>query len=165
MAFKLLTRCISYRAVPLKGANSAEASEGRDLIHRGFFVSVAGPRGGTQLLKEPKMPVESKKFPQLPRNLLLPDHREIALFALGQIVATPAVLKHFEHTGIDPMHYIRQHSFGVWGDVTAEDARENDFSVVNGNRVLSAYTLAGVKFWIITEADRSMTMMLLPSEY
>ncbi len=54
---------------------------------------------------------------------------------------------------------------GQVGDVTAEDARENDFSVVNGNRVLSAYTLAGVKFWIITEADRSMTMMLLPSEY
>ena len=52
------------------------------------------------------------------------------------------------------------------GDLEEEDKKENEFSVLNSLRILSAYTLkTGVRIWIITEADRSATTILLPSEY
>jgi hypothetical protein len=53
-----------------------------------------------------------------------------------------------------------------WGDVDEHDRRENELSLQHGWRLLSAYTLStGVKFWILTEADRSVTTFLLPDEY
>jgi len=59
---------------------------------------------------------------------------------------------------------LARHVRGDWGEVGDEDWRENDFSVANGLRILSAYTIgAGDKLWIITEADRSATTLLLPS--
>jgi hypothetical protein len=55
---------------------------------------------------------------------------------------------------------------GDWGDVDADDWKENDHSVKNGYRILSSYVDRNVeKFWIITEADRSATTILLPEEY
>jgi hypothetical protein len=65
------------------------------------------------------------------------------------------------------MTLLSRHVCGDWGEVCAEDARENDFSVDHGFRILSAYTLSttGVKVWVITEADRSATTILLPDEY
>jgi len=59
-----------------------------------------------------------------------------------------------------------RHLTGDWGEVDDHDRRENELSVVQGFRLLSAYTLSnGTKLWIITEADRSATTLLLPSEY
>jgi hypothetical protein len=84
------------------------------------------------------------------------------LFSLGQILATPGALA----LGVDFYPYLLRHQCGDWGDLGREDQAENDFSVTHGLRVLSAYhTPDGVKFWIITEADRSATTVLLPSEY
>mgnify|MGYP000747691205 CR=1 FL=1 len=61
---------------------------------------------------------------------------------------------------------IARHMRGDWGDVCYADWQENDFSVTNGFRILSSYrTKGGIKFWIITEWDRSVTTLLLPSEY
>jgi hypothetical protein len=62
---------------------------------------------------------------------------------------------------------LARHVQGDWGEANPEDRRENDLSVVNGHRVLSAYnTLDGAtEFWVITEADRSTTTVLLPDEY
>jgi hypothetical protein len=111
------------------------------------------------------MPIKSGMHPKSPGILPAVNQRKHALFELGQCVCTPTLLKHFQNNGVDPVHYLRQHSFGLWGDVPAEDARENDLSVVNGYRVLSAYSVAGIKFWIITEKDRSLTTLLTPSEY
>lgn len=91
--------------------------------------------------------------------------RDRPLFPLGKIVATPDVLDHFVTNGIDLAPYIHSHTCGLWGDVPPEDARENDFSVLNGFRVLSAFIVAGARVWIITEADRSSTTLLFPSEY
>lgn len=88
-----------------------------------------------------------------------------ALFKLGQIVATPALLEHLVEHCTHPDPFIRRHVRGDWGSVPTEDARENDFSVLNGFRVLSAYEVGGKRFWIITEADRSVTTLLFPSEY
>lgn len=59
-----------------------------------------------------------------------------------------------------------EHARGDWGELDAEDRAANDRALKDGTRLLSAYhTKAGTKFWIITEADRSSTTALLPSEY
>jgi hypothetical protein len=87
------------------------------------------------------------------------------MFPLGHLVATAGVNAHLIDHGIDPTPFIRQHHCGLWGDVPPEDAQENDFSVLNGLRVLSSFQMAGERVWIITEADRSSTTLLFPSEY
>jgi hypothetical protein len=87
-------------------------------------------------------------------------------FQLGQIVATPGALDAFKAAGEEPVTYLARHVVGDWGEMCEEDAQENEFSVENGFRILSAYTLStGVKIWLLTEADRSSTCILLPSEY
>jgi hypothetical protein len=61
---------------------------------------------------------------------------------------------------------LRRHATGDWGDLSPEDRQENDLSAREGFRILSAYTdTQGTKFWIITEADRSATTVLLPEDY
>jgi hypothetical protein len=88
------------------------------------------------------------------------------LFRLGQVVATPGALAALQEAGQDPLTLLPRHQSGDWGEVPAEDKQENDFSVQQGFRILSAYTLStGVKLWLITEADRSATTFLLPAEY
>ena len=93
------------------------------------------------------------------------NERTHPLFRLGQIVATPSVLEHFVEHCTHPDFYIQLHACGQWGSIPAEDARENDFSVLNGFRVLSAHEVGGKRFWIVTEADRSVTTLLFPEEY
>ena len=86
-------------------------------------------------------------------------------FSLGQIVATPAVLAHLNTHGVTPLSLLRRHIMGDWGEVGAEDRAENELALVHGFRLLSRYTVAGKPIWIITEADRSVTTLLFPSEY
>ena len=87
-------------------------------------------------------------------------------FELGWLVATPGALAALEAANQQVIEFIQRHLSGDWGEVSAEDARENEFSVINGFRILSAYKLrSGVKIWIITEADTSATTILLPEEY
>lgn len=81
-------------------------------------------------------------------------------------MATPGALEAFTEAGETPLSYIERHAAGDWGELDAEDLKENEFSLENGFRLLSAYHLNdGTGFWIITEADRSSTCILLPSEY
>ncbi|MBN9523431.1 hypothetical protein J0H58_33790 [bacterium] len=83
---------------------------------------------------------------------------------LGQIVATPAALTAL--TQPDIVAALRRHISGDWGEVDDDDRRANDESVRDGTRLLSAYTSAGgTAFWVITEADRSVTTVLLPDDY
>lgn len=87
-------------------------------------------------------------------------------FALGRIVATPGALAALEESGNDPFDFLNRHAFGDWGDLSEADRRENEFSLVHGFRILSAYSLrTSTKLWIITEADRSVTTLLLPEDY
>ena len=89
-----------------------------------------------------------------------------ARFPPGRIVATPGALAALEEAGESPGIFLKRHLTGDWGEVDDHDRRENELSVVQGFRLLSAYTLSnGTKLWIITEADRSATTLLLPSEY
>ena len=88
----------------------------------------------------------------------------IARFRLGRIVSTPNALAHL--TQEDILHGIQRHQAGDWGDVCAEDCQANDQALVEGTRLLSVYHAAnGTKFWLITEADRSVTTVLLPEDY
>lgn len=87
-------------------------------------------------------------------------------FKLGQVVATPGAQEALEDAGQLPGEFLRKHVAGDWGDVEADDRRENEVSVEGGFRLLSAYkTSKGVNLWVITEADRSSTCFLLPDEY
>lgn len=89
------------------------------------------------------------------------------LFKLGKVVATPGALRAIEENGVDMWSLLNRHVNGDWGCVPEEDARENQVAVENGYRVMSSYQLnsGGEKLWIITEADRSSTCLLLPEEY
>ena len=87
-------------------------------------------------------------------------------FLPGQVVATPGALAALQESGEEAMPYLRRHSGGDWGELDEHDLRENQLSLQRGFRLLSAYTLrSGIKIWIITEADRSSTTILLPDEY
>ena len=87
-------------------------------------------------------------------------------FPLGRIVATPGALRACEDSGVNPLNLIDRHWSGDWGDLPEEDKKENEFSINRQLRILSAYVIApDVKIWIITEADRSATTILLPKEY
>ena len=86
-------------------------------------------------------------------------------FSLGSVVATPAALAAMEQGGLNPFLILSRHAQGDWGDVGKDDWKANDQSLVNGSRIFSSYIYGKCKFWIITEWDRSMTTILLPSEY
>lgn len=87
-----------------------------------------------------------------------------AKFPLGRLVCTPGVEDEIPLTEV--VTALDRHLSGDWGEVCPADRRENDLSLREGFRLLSAYrTKAGVVFWVITEADRSVTTVLLPSEY
>jgi hypothetical protein len=85
-------------------------------------------------------------------------------FTLGNIYSTPGALEAL--TPVEMQTSLARHHRGDWGNLDAEDKAANDQSLIDGSRLLSAYySAAGTKFWIITEADRSATTVLLPSEY
>jgi hypothetical protein len=88
------------------------------------------------------------------------------LFPLGQIVATPGALAELERAKQPPTCFLARHAIGDWGELDPTDVAENEYSVAHGFRLLSSYrTDAGDRLWIITEADRSATTLLLPEEY
>jgi hypothetical protein len=87
-------------------------------------------------------------------------------FTLGSLVATPAALEALARVGQSPAEFLSRHAAGDWGEVSKGDWKLNDAAVRDGERILSAYkTKAGERIWIITEADRSSTCILLPEEY
>jgi hypothetical protein len=87
-------------------------------------------------------------------------------FPVGRVVATPGALRALQKAEQHPAEFLDRHVTGDWGEVPDADKQENELSVEHGFRIISAYTTsAGEKIWIITEADRSYTTILLPSEY
>ena len=88
----------------------------------------------------------------------------IAVFRLGQIVATPNALSKLSQD--DVLCGIQRHQSGDWGDVDEHDREANNRALTEGTRLFSVYHAAtGMKFWIITEADRSVTTVLMPEDY
>ena len=87
-------------------------------------------------------------------------------FSLGRLLLTPGAQAAMSAAGQSPLEFLSRHASGDWGEVDAHDQRENELSLQEGFRLLSAYrTRTDIKLWIITEADRSATTILLPSEY
>ncbi|MDE1142907.1 MAG: hypothetical protein V4793_25935 [Paraburkholderia tropica] len=89
------------------------------------------------------------------------------LFTLGQIVMTPGALDLMCRAGIFPLRLVLRHQRGDWGSLDEQDRAANDRAVHGRTRILSSYEVGArrEKIWIITEADRSVTTVLLPSEY
>ncbi|MCB0171324.1 MAG: hypothetical protein KDJ52_17165 [Anaerolineae bacterium] len=95
-----------------------------------------------------------------------PKSQPESLFPLGQLVATPGAMQALEAAEQSFIDFVARHVTGDWSELDEHDQAENRFNVKNGMRILSAYTLeTGVKIWLITEADRSVTTILLPQEY
>jgi hypothetical protein len=84
---------------------------------------------------------------------------------LGRVVATPGTLKLLSEIGAHPFDLLARHAMGDWGDLCAFDRRQNEIALRDGYRVFSAYQVGRECVWIITEADRSVTTILLPEEY
>lgn len=90
----------------------------------------------------------------------------IAKFSLGQVVATPGVIDLVESKGLAYNTFVIRHASGDWGDMGDEDKAMNDEAVVNGERIMSSYKVGPADtIWVITEWNRSVTTLLLPSEY
>ena len=85
------------------------------------------------------------------------------IFPLGDVVATPGIVALIQD-GLMVDLYLARHHAGDWGDVPADDAQANTDGVEAGDRLLSAYETPCGRIWIITEADRSSTCVLLPDE-
>ena len=116
----------------------------------------------------------SDPFPDL--SALVSHATRKPRFALGQVVATPGALRLLQQTGTDAMALLMRHVTGDWGNICAEDAKENELSIAEGFRVMSVYALSlgdqvasdgdgRERVWLITEADRSVTTFLLPRDY
>jgi hypothetical protein len=89
-----------------------------------------------------------------------------AKFTLGSLVATPAALQAIADSVQTPLDFLSRHCRGDWGDLDAHDRRANEAALKHGERLLSVYvTFKGVRLYVITEADRSSTCILLPEEY
>lgn len=85
-------------------------------------------------------------------------------FALGRLVATPNALNSIPDNEI--LAALSRHVRGDWGELDADDKAANESALLHGGRLLSAYVSSqGVRFWIITEWDRSVTTVLLPEDY
>jgi len=84
-------------------------------------------------------------------------------FLLGRLVATPGALALTNTLVLAQL--LARHSVGDWGELDRHDQAVNNRAVGNGGRILSAYTVGTETVWIVTEADRSCTTFLLPSEY
>ena len=87
----------------------------------------------------------------------------VAVFRLGRIVATPNARESL--TQEDILTAIQRHQAGDWGNLTDDNRAANDQALVRGGRIVSAYQATnGTRFWLITEADRSTTTILLPED-
>jgi hypothetical protein len=94
------------------------------------------------------------------------DELRRPLFGLGQIVVTPGAVAALAVAHADPAVYLSRHRTGDWGTLEDDDWKTNNYALTHAGRLLSAYRLStGTTLWIVTEADRATTTLLLPDEY
>lgn len=108
---------------------------------------------------------------ELSKSLTLASRKEAMpnkqpLFPLGDLYYTPGAKAALEKANADILSLLTRHVTGDWSEMVEEDQAANRQAIAEGTRIFSAYHLrTGVKLWIITEADRSITTLLLPAEY
>jgi len=86
-------------------------------------------------------------------------------FELGQMVATPGALQYMKDNNLSVISILSRHANGDWSDMDKEDAMSNYQATQTGGRIFSSFKVGPDKLWVITEADRSSTCILLPDEY
>ncbi len=88
-------------------------------------------------------------------------------FRLGQTSMTPGAIEALQNEGLSPWALLCRHVTGDWGDLDADDLQRNEEALTTGARIFSSYLLPKTQetIWVITEADRSSTTLLLPDEY
>ncbi len=84
---------------------------------------------------------------------------------LGRLLATPGALEALAEAGEHPFGYVARHAIGDWGDLCEFDRRQNEVALRERSRIFSSYGTPAGRLWVITEADRSVTTVLLPEEY
>ena len=89
----------------------------------------------------------------------------IQLFSARQHAITPYAQKFLEESEITTQSLLERHYQGDWAEMDAHDQNANTEALTEKLRIFSAYTIKEQKIWVITEADRSVTTILLPSEY
>ena len=89
----------------------------------------------------------------------------MALFKLGDVVATPGALRLCEAHAINPLLLLGRHCGGDWGSLDKDDIAANVHAIQHDLRILSSFAVGSAKVWVVTEADRSCTCLLLPEEY
>ena len=115
-----------------------------------------------------------KLEPNIPSNNVAASppfsvRHKLPMFSVGDVVATPGALDLLDRHGVNASTILRRHMWGDFGKVCAEDRTANLAAIGNGARILSAYEVGPdgktERLWVITEADRSSTTLLLPAEY
>ncbi|MFL6628244.1 MAG: type I restriction endonuclease subunit M [Vitreoscilla sp.] len=86
-------------------------------------------------------------------------------FALGRIVATRGAIDEMERLGVNPAELVTRHVMLDQGALCSEDHKQNQHALVEGSLIFSSFEYHGVRLWVITEWDRSVTTILLPDEY
>ena len=103
------------------------------------------------------------------RETNVPTVREASgswgLFRLGELAITPAAREALDKNSVYAFELLGRHVHGDFGDLCDEDKAANTAAIEAGDRILSSYRVGGDKVWVITEADRSVTTILLPSDY
>ncbi len=112
------------------------------------------------------VPQDAKTFWLKFRHKLETLNESKVLFPLGNVYLTIGAREALTESNQTAIEFLARHQSGDWGDVCEDDKKENELSVKEGFRILSSYkTSKDVKLWLITEADRRSTTVLLPSEY
>jgi hypothetical protein len=130
--------------------------------------------------KEKVMSIDPQATTSHPAARTTVIYTNSARFDVGHIVATPGALELLEQTGFSAVALLSRHIHGDWGDICEEDRGENEFAITRRLRLMSVYRLVDASrlaltprdkrgalptVWIITEADRSVTTLLLPGDY
>jgi hypothetical protein len=160
---RLLRRAAPLQRAPVTPNQRKLLPQGRGFLH--FWIAAYRWCGsplnqGAAMCQASERDQSTNAPKQSPTNA-----RNRPLFSLGRVVTTRGALDHFIKHGIHPMTYVFRHQRGDWGEVCPDDAHENELSVSNGYRVLSAYKVSGERIWIITEWNRSSTTLSFPREY
>jgi hypothetical protein len=87
------------------------------------------------------------------------------LFKVGQVVATPAAIRVCELAEVNPLSLLAKHAYGDYGILSSDDVKSNEDAVAYGDRILSKYKVGKEHLYVITEADRSSTCIMLVQEY
>lgn len=148
--------CYEYQSCEHPGWEASEARAFCDALRRHVIASLPGYD------EAPWAIVGRKVFGGSAAPTLRPNG---ARFALGRVAATRGAVRLMAELECEPVALLERHQAGDWGDLGPDDIAANNQALEIGERLFSSYGAEGKRLWVITEADRSSTTILLPEEY